>query len=352
MGLKRKRQTEVDMLESSDDEVLIKEPVRNKKIRKEKAVVSEKESIKEESVVSDDIDDKRLVDESECEEEEEMVEEMEEIESVDMQGIDDEIAELEEEIENEPVKPPTDKIIKKSSKTTKKTDKTTAHHQNFEIFFTDMSFDATEKEVRKHFARCGKILNVSLVYRRDGLFKGKGFIKFVDEKSMKNALKLNNSTMMKRRIRVMIPISNTGKHIKKPHYISQGEANFNVIVKGLPFTVTDEDLGKIFEGLDSIKSFKVVRNDKGKSKGYGYVNFYSLESARSALEANGYKVQGRAITVEYVPVKNQKPKYNNNQDSGTQYNNNQDYNTQQAYNNTYTAPVLNNHEFQGEIVDL
>ena len=71
-----------------------------------------------------------------------------------------------------------------------------ASQASYEVYFGDVSFNASENDVKQHFRNCGEIVQVKLLTRDDGKSRGRGFIKFADEKSMRSALKLNGTEMM------------------------------------------------------------------------------------------------------------------------------------------------------------
>ena len=124
--------------------------------------------------------------------------------------------------------------------------------------------------------------------------KGKGFIKFADEKSMKSALNLNNSEMQGRKIVVEIPANASGN---RPNQNGGQESN-SVIVRNLAFDLTEEDFGRIFEGCGGVKKFRIIKQESGESKGFGFVDFESAEDVAKALKKSGLEINGRNITVD------------------------------------------------------
>ena len=73
----------------------------------------------------------------------------------------------------------------------------------------------------------------------------------------------------------------------------------NIYVSNLGFSVTDEELNKLFTGYGAVTSVKVI-TDKftNKSRGFGFVEMSDDNAAASAMkELNGTMVEGRAIKV-------------------------------------------------------
>jgi len=72
-----------------------------------------------------------------------------------------------------------------------------------------------------------------------------------------------------------------------------------IYVGNLPYSVTDDSLRSNFSEHGKVSSAKVMMDrDTGQSKGFGFVEMDSAESAQAAITAlNGMSVSGRAIVV-------------------------------------------------------
>lgn len=181
---------------------------------------------------------------------------------------------------------------------------------DYEVFVSGLSFDATDDDVRQHFSQCGNITSVKLL-NRDGRPSGKGFIKFGDEGSMTKALSLNDSEMMGRSIKVELPANKRANQAPNPNSRpsngfggsnprpSNGEESSSVIVRNLSYKLTEDELGRLFEDCGSVKKFRIIKNESGQSKGFGFVDFDTPAEARNAIGKTGTSVHGRSITVDF-----------------------------------------------------
>lgn len=66
----------------------------------------------------------------------------------------------------------------------------------------------------------------------------------------------------------------TGTHV--PHDPSKDDRT--VFVSNLDFTVSEEEVKKVLSVVGQIEEFRLVRDFKGRSKGYGYCVFPSKVS--------------------------------------------------------------------------
>ena len=70
-------------------------------------------------------------------------------------------------------------------------------------------------------------------------------------------------------------------------------------IGNLSYSTTDAQLEELFAPHGQIESVSVITDrDTGRSRGFGFVEFASQESATKAVAAlNGYMLDGRPLTV-------------------------------------------------------
>lgn len=72
-------------------------------------------------------------------------------------------------------------------------------------------------------------------------------------------------------------------------------------IGNLFFDVTETDLVKEFARFGSVTKCKIVRDSRGLSKGFAYIDYSSQEAADTAMERlNMQLFEGRRITVQYA----------------------------------------------------
>jgi nucleolin len=178
---------------------------------------------------------------------------------------------------------------------------------NVEVIVAGLPFAATENDIRNHFKACRDIVNVKIMMRQDGNPSGKAFIKFSNEDAMNKAISLNNSQVNGRTISVeqtrpreqSQPRNDRFGNNQQGGAQNGGQESTNIIVRNLAFTIDENKLRNHFSGCGNIKGVRIMLNEEGRSKGFGFVDFYNTESAKSAINKNGEKLDGRPINIEY-----------------------------------------------------
>jgi RNA recognition motif-containing protein len=79
-------------------------------------------------------------------------------------------------------------------------------------------------------------------------------------------------------------------------------------VGNLPFTITDQELESLFSQAGQVQSTNIITDrDTGRSRGFGFVEMESRESAEAAIQQlNGYEIEGRAIVVNEARPKEER----------------------------------------------
>jgi len=78
-----------------------------------------------------------------------------------------------------------------------------------------------------------------------------------------------------------------------------------LFVGGISWGLSSEDLGAAFNEHAEVVHAKIIMDrETGKSRGFGFVEFNSVEDAVKAKEAmDGIELDGRAVKVDYAQEK-------------------------------------------------
>lgn len=159
------------------------------------------------------------------------------------------------------------------------------------VFIKNLNFQLDEMDLHDIFANFGKILSLKLAINEDGSSKGHAFIQYEDEYSADEAIKQVNGKLI------------YGKEVCVTKFMPKDKRKsinllqfHNVYIKNFDSSIKDEDLFEMCETFGDIISAKVMTDEKGISKCFGFVYFKSSESAKEAIkELNGKVLNGRIL---------------------------------------------------------
>jgi RNA recognition motif-containing protein len=92
-------------------------------------------------------------------------------------------------------------------------------------------------------------------------------------------------------------------HFVKPKDKTEADDLLTVFVSNLDFKVDEDKLRESFSQFGSITDIRLVKNYKGLSKGFGYIQYSSIEAKRRALANDRLKIDGRPAFVNEVGKK-------------------------------------------------
>ncbi|VDO11050.1 unnamed protein product [Rodentolepis nana] len=171
------------------------------------------------------------------------------------------------------------------------------------IFIKNLDKKINQKDLYETFKHFGKILSCKIAFDEAGHSKGYGFIHFEDEECAKTAINNINGKMINERIVYVGPFIP-----KSQRKVSAGKPKFNnCYVKNFSLDLDDEDLKKLFLEFGEIKSACVMKDELGKSKGFGFVCFINPDSAEAAVSAmNNKEVNGANLYVSRAQRKEER----------------------------------------------
>ncbi|XP_024924392.3 polyadenylate-binding protein 6 isoform X1 [Ziziphus jujuba] len=155
------------------------------------------------------------------------------------------------------------------------------------LFVKNLDPSITSGQLQHMFSNYGTILSCK-VAEENGKSKGFGFVQFNSEESALAARDALHDTLVKGK---KIYVS---KFVKKSmRTVVHEESSFtNLYVKNLPEDVTEDLLLDMFSRFGKVSSIAIMRNDQGKSRGFGFVNFHTPEEAMKAVEVLNGSLQG------------------------------------------------------------
>jgi len=170
------------------------------------------------------------------------------------------------------------------------------------VYIKDIAPDVSDKELREAFGRFGIVTSAVIMRKEDGTSKGFGFVNFDKHEDAVKSLALHEKPLGKEQKPVwcaraqkkserQAELTNRFKHIKMER-IKQYNG-INLYIKNLEDDIKEEQLRKEFSVFGTIRSLKIMTDDRNNSKGFGFICFDTPDEAQRAIsEMNNRPLQG------------------------------------------------------------
>ncbi|ORX89454.1 polyadenylate binding protein [Basidiobolus meristosporus CBS 931.73] len=164
------------------------------------------------------------------------------------------------------------------------------------VYVKNLDISVTLDEMKEMFTKFGAITSAVLATDENGVSRGFGFVNFEDHEQALQAVESLNETEFKGKklyVGRAQKKSEREEELKRQYEQAKLEKlnkyqGVNLYVKNLEDDVDDDKLTQEFSVYGVITSAKVMRDEKGISKGFGFVCFSSPDEATKAVtEMNG-----------------------------------------------------------------
>ena len=166
----------------------------------------------------------------------------------------------------------------------------------FEVFIGNLSWGATEDDIRRHFETCGHTVRVKVLTSPDGRSKGIAFVGFENAEAVEAALKLTGSEFMGRQLKVNKAGERPARREARP------ETNV-VFVGNVSYNCTEDDIRAMFTPCGDIKTIRLAKGEDGRPKGFAHIEFEDPAAAGAAVALNGSELKERKVRVDFAEQK-------------------------------------------------
>ncbi|KAI4213885.1 MAG: hypothetical protein LQ351_003580 [Letrouitia transgressa] len=170
------------------------------------------------------------------------------------------------------------------------------------VFVQQLAARLRTKELIQFFEKVGPVKEAQIVKDRvSGRSKGVGYVEFKEEESVPKAIQLTGQKLLG--IPIIAQLTEAEKNRQAKTSDSHGSNPTSIpfhrlYVGNIHFSITEEDLTNVFEPFGELEFVQLQKEEQGRSRGYGFVQFRDPSQAREALEKmNGFDLAGRPIRV-------------------------------------------------------
>lgn len=174
------------------------------------------------------------------------------------------------------------------------------------IFVGSLSWSVDNDRLAEEFSECGEVLDARVqLDRTTGKSRGFGYVTFATGEAVKAAIALNGTKEIDGRVlNLDISTDNKGgnKEKRASAFGDTRSAPTNVLFVGnLSWDTTEDAVWEIFKEHGNVDSVRMPTDrESGRPKGYGYVEYSSVDSAKTAIDAlSGQEIDGRAIRLDF-----------------------------------------------------
>merc|ERR1712180_245004 len=160
------------------------------------------------------------------------------------------------------------------------------------VFIKNLDKTIDNKAMYDTFSAFGNILSCKVAQDGEGNSKGYGFVHFETEEAAVNAIqKVNGMLLNDKKVFVgrFVPRKEREKELGE-----KAKKFTNVFVKNFGDELGDDKLKDMFTKFGKITSYKIMSEEGGKNKGFGFVSF---EDSEAAEELNGLEIGGKNLFV-------------------------------------------------------
>ncbi|KAK4631625.1 RNA-binding protein rsd1 [Fulvia fulva] len=195
-----------------------------------------------------------------------------------------------------------DRDSRRSPQGGKPTEPTDDERDRRTVFVQQLAARLRSRELKDFFEQAGSVVDAQIVKDRvSGRSKGVGYVEFKEEESVQKAIALTGQKLLGIPIIAQLTEAEKNRQARTTEGTatqSNGIPFHRLYVGNIHFSITEDDLKNVFEPFGELEFVQLQKEEAGRSKGYGFVQFIDPTQAKEALEKmNGFELAGRPIRV-------------------------------------------------------
>ncbi|KAK9320629.1 RNA-binding domain-containing protein, partial [Lipomyces orientalis] len=178
------------------------------------------------------------------------------------------------------------------------------------LFVGRLSWNVDDEWLKREFEEMGEIVSARIVFdKHSGKSKGFGYVDFADASSAQKAIdELQGKEIDGRPVNLDLSTAkpaennNSNRNARAEKFGDKlSEPADTLFLGNLSFNVDRDNLFEVFGAYGNVLNVRLPTNPETEQlKGFGYVQFASVDEAKEALEAlNGTPISGRPVRLDY-----------------------------------------------------
>ncbi|EIN07305.1 polyadenylate binding protein [Punctularia strigosozonata HHB-11173 SS5] len=173
------------------------------------------------------------------------------------------------------------------------------------IFIKNLDDAIDNKALHDTFAAFGNVLSCKVATDEMGRSKGYGFVHYETNEAAESAIKAVNGMLLNdKKVYVGHHVSKKDRQAK----LDEQKKQFtNVYVKNIDPEANDDEFRELFTPFGNVTSAVLQRDEEGRSRGFGFVNFETHEEAQKAVDTlHDSDFKGRKLFVSRAQKKSER----------------------------------------------
>ena len=169
------------------------------------------------------------------------------------------------------------------------------------LFINNLPFDVNKDQIKNIFKNYGNILDIRIIYNpKTQKPRGYGYVEFEDESSIDKIINSDKIFIInERKIDVSKSISVEKLRNAVKYIVHISNLNFKVKENDVENFLKRELYTEEKDDLDNdVKKILLCKDNEGKFKGYGFIEFNNKESFDKCLKLDGKVFKGRNLVVK------------------------------------------------------
>lgn len=154
---------------------------------------------------------------------------------------------------------------------------TTDEKDSRTVFVQQLAARLRTKDLKNFFMSAGEVVDAQIVKDRvSGRSKGVGYVEFKEEESVAKAIALTGQKLLGIPIIAQLSESEKNRQARSTEGAathSNGVPFHRLYVGNIHFSITEEDLKNVFEPFGELELVQLQKEEQGRSKGYGFVQY-------------------------------------------------------------------------------
>ena len=122
------------------------------------------------------------------------------------------------------------------------------------VFLNNVSFNATEVQIREHFGKFGTITEVTIVCNNHGKPRGFAYVEFSKEEEAKASVEEDGRVFLGRKLEVKLSVPQEERKVeKKESNVNHEDIAATIYVSGLPMGVSEYEFSVFFSKVGAIQ---------------------------------------------------------------------------------------------------